>query len=319
MWQPDGESFRCVSCCETRGDGQVVVVALRDSLPADSLPARVIRERRVLQFNDVPNNVAVPPKYQEHARIGGYRVLMAVPMLCDDVAVGVITVNRADPTEFTDVQLELLKTFADQAVIATENVRLFKELQTSNRDLTTALDKQTATADILGVISRSQTDVQPVFDAILTSAIRLLRVSTGFLTRIVENQQELVALKAHNEGSEAAIRALFPQPLQSESVTAQAIRDRTPLNIVDYEVDSRVSERARVTARLHGYRSWVVVPMLRRADPVGAILIARREPGGFGEDEIALLQTFADQAVIAIENVRLFKELDAANRELAAA
>src|SRR5262249_55524777 len=161
--------------------------------------------------------------------------------------------------------------------------------------LTTALDTQTATADILGVISRSQTDLQPVFDAILTSAIRLLRAYSGFLTRIVGNQEELVALKASNEASEAAISAHYPRSLQSEGVTAQAIRDRTPLNIVDYEVDSRVPEGARVTARLHGYRSWIVVPILRRADPVGTILIARRESGGFTDDEITLLQTFADQ------------------------
>src|SRR5262249_5990297 len=158
-------------------------------------------------------------------------------------------------------QIDLLKTFADQAVIAIENVRLFNELQTSNRELTIALDKQTATSDILRVISQSQTDVQPVFDAILTSAVRLLAAYGGYLTHIVGNQIELAAIKTPNEASEAGIRALFPQSLQSGSITAQAIRNRAPLNIVDYEVDSRVSERARVTARLHGYRSWAIVPI----------------------------------------------------------
>src|SRR5262249_5156506 len=159
--------------------------------------------------------------------------------------------------------------------------------------------------DILRVISQSQTDVQPVFDAILTSAVRLLAAYGGYLTPIVGNQIELAALKTPNEASEAGIRALFPQSLQSASLTPQAIRNRRPLTTVGYEVDSRVSERARLTARLHGYRSWAIVPILRHADPVGTILIARREPGGFTEDEIALLKTFADQAVIAIENVRL--------------
>src|SRR5262249_44383020 len=152
----------------------------------------------------------------------------------------------------------------------------------------TALDKQTATSDILRVISQSQTVVQPVFDAILTSAVRLLGAYGGFLTRIVGNQIELVALKGPlNEASEAGVRAQFPRPLQSAGPTAEAIRDRMPVNIVDYEADSRVSERARVTARLHGYRSWVTVPILRHADPVGTILVARRESGGFTDDEIA--------------------------------
>jgi len=248
---------------------------------------------------------------RQSGRLIGFRSVVTVPMLRDGDAVGAILVTRRHPGPFSDTEVELLKTFTDQAVIAIENVRLFQELEARNSELTTALDTQTATSDILRVISRSQTDVQPVFETILTSAIRLLGAYAGYLTRIVGNQIELVAIKAPDEASEAAIRARYPQSLQSGAITAQAIRDRAPLNIVDYEVDSRVSESARVTARLHGYRSWVIVPILRRADPVGTILIARRESGGFTDEEIALLQTFADQAVIAIENVRLFKELEA--------
>ena len=245
-----------------------------------------------------------------------HRTVLAVPLFREGVALGTIFAMRFEVRPFADQQIALLKTFADQAVIAIENVRLFTELQTSNRELTKALDTQTATTDILRAISSSQTDVQPVFDAILTSAVRLLGAYGGHLTRIMGNRIELVAIKAPNEASEAGIRARFPQALQSESVTAQAIRDRRPRNIVDYEVDSRVSESARVTARLHGYRSWVTVPILRHAEPVGSIMVARREPGGFTDDEIALLQTFADQAVIAIENVRLFTELQEKNRAL---
>jgi signal transduction histidine kinase len=251
-----------------------------------------------------------------HARRFGHRAMLSVPLTRDGAAIGVIQLRRTEPGRFTDRQVALLQTFADQAVIAIENVRLFTELQASNRELTTALDTQTATAEILGVISRSQTDVQPVFDAILSSAVRLLRAYGGFLTRIVGNQVELVALQGPNEAAEAAIRAMYPLSLQSAGVTPQAIRDRAPVNIVDYEGDSRVTEVARAAARLHGYRSWVIVPILRHDDPVGTILIARRESGGFTDDEIALLQTFADQAVIAIENARLLIELQARTSDL---
>ena len=221
-------------------------------------------------------------------------------------------VAPAEAGPFTDKQIALLQTFADQAVIAIENVRLFTELQASNRELTTALDTQTATSDILRVISRSQTDVQPVFDAIVASAVRLLGAYSGALTRIAGDQIELAALTSTDDAGDAAARAVFPQSLQSEgrarpghsrSRAAQYRRrpDRSPM----------CPKPRAPCARVRGYRSWVVVPMLRHDEAVGAIAVTRREPGGFTDDEIALLQTFADQAVIAIENVRLFEELQA--------
>src|SRR5438552_10672368 len=153
--------------------------------------------------------------------------------------IGVITVPRAEPGGLSDNQIELLKTFADQAVIAIENVRLFTELQTSNRELTTALDTQTATSDVLRVISRSQTDVQPVFDAILASAIRLLGGYSGTLTRLAGDQIELAALTSTDDAGDAVTRAVFPQSHQSEGVHPQAILDRAPLNIADYQTDPR--------------------------------------------------------------------------------
>ena len=237
--------------------------------------------------------------------------MLSVPMIREGDAIGTIILRR---TECTAVhrqrQVALLQTFADQAVIAIENVRLFNELQTSNRELTTALDKQTATSDILRVISRSQTDVQPVFDAILASAVRLLGAYAGALSRIAGDQIELAALTGHDDAGDAAVRSNFPQSLESEGSHARAIRDRAPLNIADVPAQAAAGVRDR-TAWPSGIRSLVVVPMLLHDEAVGAIGVTRREPGGFTDDEIALLQTFADQAVIAIENVRLFKELQA--------
>jgi len=195
-------------------------------------------------------------------------------------------------------------------------VRLFTELQATNRELTTALDTQTATSDILRVISRSQTDVRPVFDAIVASAVRLLRANTGVVTRIAGGQIELAARASTDDAGDAALTASYPHSRQSEHPHAQAIRDRAPLNIADYHTDPRVPEAQRAFARVRGFRSAVVVPLLRRDEAVGAISVTRREAGGFTADEIALLQTFADQAVIAIENARLLTELQARTAEL---
>ncbi len=190
---------------------------------------------------------------------------LAVPLLREGVPLGVIRISRTEIRPFTDKQAALLQTFADQAVIAIENVRLFTELQASNRELTTALDTQTATSDILRVISRSQTDVQPVFDAIVGSAVRLLRGHSGVLTRVARDQIELAALTSTDEAADAALRARFPRPLHAVGMHAQAIRDRAPLNIADSETDSRVTEPARAVAR----RPWLPKPGCGAAAPSG--------------------------------------------------
>src|SRR5439155_13259654 len=156
-----------------------------------------------------------------------------VPMLREGVPIGALSIARQEIGLFPTTQVELLKTFADQAVIAIENVRLFTELQASNRELTTALDTQTATSDILRVISRSQTDPQPVFDAIMVSAVRLLRANASVLTRVSGDQLELVALTSAGDAGDAAVRAAYPLPLDSEWPHVRSVRDRIPLNIAD--------------------------------------------------------------------------------------
>ena len=255
-------------------------------------------------------------QYRALAHAAEYLSHLSVPMLRAGQPVGAITLAGAAPGAFSERQVSLLQTFADQAVIAIENVRLFTELQASNRELTSALDTQTATSDILRVISRSQTNVQPVFDAILASAARLLRAYSGALTRLVGDQIELVALTSTDAAADAGLRSLFPQSVHSELPHPQALRNRAPINITDTQTDHRVPEALRANARARGYRSWITVPLLRYDEAVGTISVTRRDPGGFTDDEIALLGTFADQAVIAIENVRLFKELEVRNRDL---
>jgi signal transduction histidine kinase len=285
----------------------------------DTTSGMAILRRAIVHVPDI-EDPSTHDFVRQSGRLLGFRSVVAVPMLRDGEPVGTINVTRREAGRFSDAEVALLQTFADQAVIAVENARLFKELQVSNRELTTALDTQTATSDILRVISRSQTDVQPVFDAIVASAVRLLGAYTGALTQIAGDRLDLVALTSTDADGDAALRATFPRSLQSQQGThEQAISGRAPLNVTDTETDPRLSETAHAYARVRGYRSQIVVPMLRHDEAIGTISVTRREPGGFSDDEIALLQTFADQAVIAIENARLLTELQARTAEVEAA
>src|SRR5262249_55648724 len=159
-----------------------------------------------------------------------------------------------------------------------------------------------------------RTDLQPVFDAIVESALRLLKGYGGTLTQLTGDHLELGAVTSIDPAGDTALRAPFPQPLAVEGPHTYTIRKRVPLNIADAHSDPRFPA-LHVFPRVGGLGSKVVVPMRRHDEPMGTISFPRREPGGFTDDEIALLQTFADQAVIAIENVRLFRELEARNTD----
>ena len=255
------------------------------------------------------------------ARLVTFRSIVAVPMIRDRRPIGAIAVGRAQTGLFSDRQIDLLKTFADQAVIAIENVRLFTELDARNRDLTDALEQQTATSEILRVISGSPTDAQPVFDAIVQSAVRLCHARFALVYRL---DGEVIRFAAHHNLPPDAVEQFqrtFPQPLsESPTLVAQAILRKAVVNVPDIATQSRVSEAVRELARSSGYRSVLAVPIMREGSALGAIAIARSDPEGrpdpFSSDEIPLLRTFSDQAGIAIENVRLFNELEARTREL---
>src|SRR4030095_1933454 len=308
----DGETYRAVAF---RGANPALIEHHTQGLirpgPRPAL-GRMVGELRPVHIHDVAADAADgDPVRRAVIELEGMRTLLMVPLLREARLVGALSIYRREVHPFTDEQTALLQPFADQAVIAIENVRLFEELQASNKHLTDALDKQTATGEILRAISRSQTDVPPVFEAILYSAVRLLGAYTGALTRVVDNQIELAAFTQTDDAGAAALRAAFRQSLQSELPHAQAIRDRAPLNIPDAQTDPRLPEAEHVRARVRGFRSRVLVPLLRQDEALGVISVARREPGGFNADEISLLQTFADQAVIAIENARLLTALPA--------
>jgi GAF domain-containing protein len=287
------------------------VEALRAVFPmrldAETMTSRAFRGRVVVHEEDV----LADARYQVKA--GGWRGGLAVPMLRGTEVIGVIFVGRSTAGLFSGSQVELLRTFADQAVIAIENVRLFKELEARNHDLTEALEQQTATSEILQVISASPTDVQPVFDAIATAATALCAAENA---GVFLYDGTLIHFAAHHNWTVKdldAIRQVFPRPPGPGTVTARAILTRAVAHTVDVAADPGYEIRGFVD---EGFHAILSVPMLREGDPMGAISVTRRESVGFTDRQIALLQTFADQAVIAIENVRLFKELQARNREL---
>jgi len=309
----DGELLRAAASYNAGADLRAFVDENPIRPGQQTISARAALERRTVHIADVQADTAYSYAMRDVEPI---RTVLAVPMLKGDELVGTITIYRLEANPFAGKQVALVETFADQAVIAIENVRLFTELQASNRELTTALDTQTATSDILRVISGSRTDVQPVFDAIVTSAVRLLGGYSGGLTQVAGERIELAAQTSIDDAGDAALRASFPRLILSQDPNAEVISDRAPLNIADAHHDPRLSEAARVAARVRGYRGVVIVPLLRRDEAIGTLGVTRREPGGFTDDEIALLKTFADQAVIAIENVRLFKALEASNAEL---
>jgi PAS domain S-box-containing protein len=299
-------------------DGQNAegLAAIRRSFPrpADrgTAAGRAIVEGAVAQIPDV----LTEPDYAmaESAQAIGFRSLVAVPIVRDAVSIGSIALGRAQTGLFPERQVELLKTFAEQAVIAIENVRLFKELEARNRDLTGALERQTATAEILRAISGSPTDIQPVFDIIGERAEKLCDASISIVTRFDGEHLHLVSFNGVAPEGVKAVQDAFPMRLTDETVSARAVRTRAVVHVSDVLADPLYEQKG--AARAGGYRGCLGVPMVRESQVIGAIFVARTEPGLFSDTQVELLKTFADQAVIAVQNVRLFQELDARNRDL---
>ncbi len=284
--------------------------ALRNAYPAP--PSRGSPSRRAIFTGAIVHisDVIADPEYKHRnvALAADFRSVLSVPMLRDGRPIGAISVYGDVARPFPDTQVELLKTFADQAVIAIENVRLFNETKE-------ALDRQTATADILKVISSSPTDVQPIFEAIVESAMQLCNPVYSTAVRL---EGELIHLVAHRNWSGeglAMARRLFPMPLNQDHLTAHAIRESRIIHLYNMQSDPAVPASSRELAIAQGYQTLLIVPMLRESRAIGAIIVANAE-APFSEKHVQLLQTFADQAVIAVENVRLFNELEVRNRDL---
>ena len=285
------------------------------SLHSELPHAQAIRQRAPINIGDTQSDPGIPEPVRASARARGYHGWVTVPMLRQERAVGTIAVTRSEAGGFTDEEIALLQTFADQAVIAIENARLFRELQASNHELTDALARQTATSDVLRVVSRSQTDVQPVFEAILESAVRLCAADLGGMCRVENGQLVVVAFNPSTPEFWAVLRESYPRPADTTSLTGRAVVERRIIQGPDVDAPGALVSLTPVNKGL-GFRSQLTVPILRDGEPVGVFSLQRRAPGPFSDAQIELVQTFADQAVIAIENARLLGELQRRTTDL---
>jgi GAF domain-containing protein len=270
---------------------------------------RVLSEGRSVQIADV---FADPEwTYREAARLGGYRTILGVPLLREGVPIGLVIMQRAAVRPFTEKQIKLVETFADQAVIAIENTRLFESEQQRTRELTESLEQQTAISAILRVISNSPGDVQPVLDSVAEHA-----------ARICEAQIVDIILTKDDELRTAATFGQFERPprvfpLDRSTVSGRSVCDRQSVHVADLQNAGDEFALGREFAIKHGHRSVLAVPLTREGRALGTIVVLRTEVRPFEQKHIALLTTFADQAAIAIENVRLFEAEQKRTRELA--
>jgi signal transduction histidine kinase len=252
--------------------------------------------------------VKADPEYTfvEAQKLGGYRTVLGVPMLREGVPIGVLSLNRPEVRPFTDKQIELVTTFADQAVIAIENARLLSELRQRTDDLTESLDQQTATADVLKIISRSTFDLQVVLQTLVESAARFCAADNATIVR--EKDGLFYTAEAYGYSREF-LNYIRNIPIKAErgSASGRALVEGRVIHIPDVKTDP---EYTFVEApRLGDFRTALCVPMLREGVPIGVLTLTRSEVQPFTEKQIELITTFADQAAIAIENVRLFDEI----------
>ena len=269
-----------------------------------SIPGRAIIERQAIHVHDLAAEVENEfPDSKFTQKRSGARTFLSMPMLREGTPIGVINIRRLEFRPFSEKHIALLKTYADQAVIAIENVRLFNELKES-------LEQQTATSQILGVIASSPMDIQPVLDVVAENASRLCGAADANIAQVDGGVLRQVARYGPIPGSPLG----FEWALDRDSLLGRVVVDRQTIHVPD--LAAGVDEYPKSTGIQRGFRTMLATPLLREGVPVGVIGVRRMEVQPFTDKQIALLKTFADQAVIAIENVRLFKEIQERNAEL---
>ncbi len=278
-----------------------------------TMQGRAVLDARTLYAPHPAQNPGSANAYQTT----GQQSSVAVPLRREGEVVGVLTARSERSHAFSPKRIALLETFADQAVIAIENVRLFREINERNAELHEALDRQTATGEVLQIISRSHTDVQPVLQAIVEAATRILRSANALVWRVTGTEIELAA----SFGESQVPRAMWRQVISHRGAPpVVAVVQQQTIHIPDTEaLTDDEFHGMKQRARTHGLRSLLALPMWREDEVVGVIGVDRHEANAFRPEEIALVETFAAQAVIAIENVRLFEELQEKNAELGVA
>src|SRR5262245_60724857 len=316
-----------------RVDGDfLAIVAHHGPIPAPStfplrsgfFVGRAVLEQRTIHVADVLAAADEYPEGSDRARSFftqtgtpglGFRTILAVPLIRAGKATGVISIRRPEVRAFTDRQIELLKIFADQAVIAIENTRLFEEVQTRTKELQDSLDRQMATSEVLGVISRSPNEVQPVLDTIVATAHRLCQSERTVIWRL---EGETFRAVAHCGQPEERVEAVYSArlPVSRGSMVGRATLARTAVQVKDVATDPELVAATHALNLATNVQTALAVPLLLKGHPIGVITLARTRVAPFDDKQVALIESFADQAVIAIENSRLFEAEQAGKREL---
>jgi signal transduction histidine kinase len=302
-------------------DGEPGFERLIDHYPRpidnDTAGGRAMLSKQSVQFSPVRGNPAAPATTQEFAREFGFDSVIFTPMLLGDKVIGAIGVARHDPLAFDEKQTALIGSFANQAVIAIENTRLLKELRQRTDDLSESLQQQTATADVLKVISRSTFDLKSVLTTLTDSAKSLCGASLGI---ICLREGEVMRLQAESGCTPALVKFMQANPIKAgrETTTGRVFQDGKAVHVADVQLDPEYNFGDGPA--IGAYRAVLAVPLMREGTVEGVLLLGRPEPGPFSQRQIDLVQTFADQAVIAIENVRLLNETkEALERQTATA
>ena len=279
-----------------------------------TIAGRVLQEGRTVHVPDVLEDREYADAAQKAQKIVGHRATLGVPLMREGSPIGVVLLMRRSPKPFSEKQVELVETFADQAVIAIENVRLFDEVQTRTRDLTESLQQQTATADVLKVISRSAFDLQTVLDALIGTATRMCDADQGAITREIDGAFYRAASYGYSSELSDFIHNT-PVQMDRSSIAGRALVEGRIVQIPDVQADLEYTFSPGLDSG--DFCTALGVPMLREGVPIGVLALTRKEVRPFSDKQVELITTFADQAAIAIENVRLFKSVEARTRELA--
>jgi signal transduction histidine kinase/putative methionine-R-sulfoxide reductase with GAF domain len=307
--QVDGDHLRLVA-----HHGPIRVDSVTMPLARGFVAGRSVIERRTLHVADLQVETEDYLEGSEFARRLGYHTILVVPLIGGDKAFGAILIRRTEVRPFTDRQIALLKTFADQAVIAIENTRLFEEVQARTKELQTSLNRQTATGEVLGVISRSPSQTQPVFAAIVATAARLCRAEYALIFKRESDERYHVAAANNAEAEWLRFSTDNPIPPGRGSLVGRTALEGRVVHIPDCLADPEFTFHA--FQRVYKFRTMLGVPLLRRGSPAGVIALVRNAVEPFSDTEIDLVTTFADQAVIAIENTWLFESEQARTKEL---
>jgi GAF domain-containing protein len=307
----EGDVLRCVA---KHGSSLQWPLGTTRLLTRDWVTGRAVTDRTAVHVADLQAEQREFPQGAAYARQYGHRTTLAVPLLREGSAIGAILIRRTEVQPFTTRQIDLVQNFAAQAVIAIENTRLLNELRQRTDDLSGSLEQQTATSEVLKVISSSPSDAQPVFDTIAKSVTRLCKAQFCHVFRFDGKLVHFEAVHGYAPEVAAVSRARYPMAPGRGSAAARSILSGAVEEIPDILADNDYEHGDQ--AKIMNFRSIVAVPMLKDDRPMGAIAIARSHTGHFPKRQIDLLRSFADQAVIAIENVRLFDAEQQRRREL---